>query len=181
MRLNRLSFPGKLKASLVAILDIDGELNRLDVRSCFRAFALANDFKSMAEEQFFIQSRNPDHYVLQALAKNDTKVFYQEDMRIRQELKLIPFIHQVAIQLRGKEGKIVEKTAQDLFDHLSQGLPPEIQINAPIVEPIAKKRDLLRMNILLQGPKVIDMISLVKKTMIQVKRKSAVIVTLNVD
>ena len=163
------------------MLDIDAELNRLDMRSCFRAWSLAMHFQTLAKQQFFIQTRQRDHYVIQALANAEPQIFYKEDMKIRKELEFSPFGHQVLVALRSKVQKTVQKMSEDLFEQFSKQKLNEIKIHQPTVEVIGKKRDQYRMNILLQGPEVIAMITFIKQAMTKIKRSSKVIITINVD
>ncbi len=176
-----LRFKMFMKAKFVALLDIDSELNRLDARSCFRAFALAQDFRNMAQEQFLIQTRNPHHYVIDSLMKGNPELFYLEDMKVRHEFGFSPFGHQVLIQMRHKTQAAVEKKAQELFIVLKEGMSPEMQVHAPAIEATTKKRDLFRVNILLQGKDVAGMITFIKEAFKKLKRSPQVITTFNVD
>lgn len=176
-----LRFKDRIKGQLVALLDIDGELNRLDVRSCYRAFALAQDVRHLAQDQYLIQSRNPEHYVIQALVKDNKDLFYREDMRIRKELEVSPFGHQVVMQFRHKNQKLVETAVGKFYQALSDKIPQGIEVHEPAVEGVFKKRDFYRMNILLQGKDVAAMIIFIKNTMKSLKRLGKVIITFNVD
>ena len=176
-----LRFKDRIRGNLVAFLDIDGELNRLDVRSCYRAFAMAQEVRNLAQEQYFIQSLNPDHYVIQALVKDNKEIFYREDMRIRKELEVCPFGHQVSIQIRHKNQKLVETTAEKFYQVLSDKTSLGIQVHEPVVEGTFKKRDFYRMNILLQGREVAAMIAFIKKALQDLKRLGKIIIIFNVD
>ncbi len=199
-----LRFKHQTRAGLVALLDIDGELNRLQMRSCFRAWSLARYFRTMAQNRFLIQTRHPDHYVIKSLTANDDGFFYAEDMRIRQELGLSPFGHQIAIYVRSVQEKLAQKTAQEFYQALKAQLsfpnasignlenaisgPPiktfggdNLHIHAPVPEVIAKKGRQYRLNILLQGPDVIGMITFIKQARTKIKPSGKVFVTLNVD
>ena len=176
-----LRFKYRTKVELVVLLDIDGEFNRLDMRSCFRAFSLAGHLRGMAQGQFLIQTRQPNHYVVKSLTNDDAAVFYREDMLIRRELALCPFGHQVMIHLRSLRQKLGQQAAQELYQALTREKSKDVQVHAPAAEAVAKKRDQYRLNILVQGVDVIGMIAFIKKAMTQVKRRSQVIVTLNVD
>ncbi|MBI3601336.1 MAG: primosomal protein N' [Candidatus Omnitrophica bacterium] len=178
-----LRFKYQIQAALVVLLDIDEELNRLDIRSCFRAFSLAGHLRGMAQGQFLIQTRHPNHYVIKSFSEDDADIFYREDMRIRRELALCPFGHQVMIHLRSLQQKLGQQAAQELYQALNSLSSPNVsmKIHAPVAEAVAKKRDQYRLNILVQGEDVIDMIAFIKKAMRQTKRRSKVIVVLNVD
>jgi primosomal protein N' (replication factor Y) len=176
-----LRFKNQIRASMVAFLDIDSELNRLDMRSCFRAWSMVEHLRGMARDQLLVQSRQVDHYVLKALAEDRRDVFYQNDIKIRRELGFSPFAHQISIHLRGKEQKAVEKIAQELYQAVTKIKNQDVQVHAPSTDVIVNKRGQYRLNILLQGPEVVAMISLIKQALASVKRRNKVIVSINVD
>ena len=135
----------------------------------------------MAKTQLLVQTRHPDHYVMKSIASNEVDAFYKDDMEIRRELKVSPFGHQVAVQLRSVQQKLVEKKANELYKSLTEQKVKGIQIHAPMQEVVVRKRGQYRLNILLQGEDVIAMIAFIKAAMAQLKRSSKVIITMNVD
>ena len=184
-----LRFERQLQAGLVALLDIDGEFNRLDMRSCFRTWSLAWHLRSMAKAKFLIQTRQRDHYVIQSLMQDDADIFYHQDMSIRRELGLCPFGHQIAIELRSGAQKPVVQKAQKIYEALAQRklsgelVEPskDVLVHPPIEKTVTQKRVQYRLNILMQGQDVVAMIALIKETLAQTKRAGKVIITLNVD
>ncbi|MEI7999261.1 MAG: primosomal protein N' [Candidatus Omnitrophota bacterium] len=176
-----LRFKYHTKVDLVAILDIDGEINRLDMHSCFRAWSLVGQLRPICQEQLLIQTRQRDHYVIESLVKDQGDIFYREDMLIRKELNLPPFSHQVVINFRGLQQDKTQEAAQKLYQFLMEIKTNEVQVHSPETEAISKKRDQHRLNILVQGADVVGMISLIKSSFIKLKRTGKVIVTFNVD
>ncbi|MBF0489132.1 MAG: hypothetical protein HQL15_00755 [Candidatus Omnitrophica bacterium] len=176
-----LRFKNQLKAELVAFLDIDSELNRMDMRSCFRAFSMVQHLRVMAQKQVLIQSRQMDHYVIRSLREDNRAIFYQEDMKIRRELGFSPFAHQVGIYFRGADPTEVEKAAQGVYQKLAQNKSSDEQIHAPSTEGVVNKRGQYRLNILLQGADVVAMIAFIKQVLKSIKRQAKVIITFNVD
>jgi len=171
-----LRYKHQWRVNTIILIDLDSQLNRMDLRSSFRAWSLAQHLRSMAKTKVFIQTRNRDHYVIKALAGNDPNLFYDEDMSIRQELKLAPFGHEVSIGLRSKIQTIVQNMAQELYDRLKN-----VAASPPSEDTISKKRDQYRFNILMRGEDVVGMIATIKAALTKIKRKSQVIVTINVD
>ena len=45
----------------------------------------------MTIERVFIQTRNINHYVIESLKANDSKGFYDEELRMRKEFGFCPF------------------------------------------------------------------------------------------
>ena len=95
-----LRFQGTWQVHMAAFIDFDAELNRLDMRSSCHAFSLARHISDMTLERVFIQTRDINHYVVKSLKANDSKGFYDEELRMRKEFGFSPFKHWVKITLR---------------------------------------------------------------------------------
>ncbi len=176
-----LRFQGMLKVPLAAFIDFDAELNRLDMRSAFNAFSLALHISSMAPEGVFIQTRNSNHYVLQSLSRGKTQDFYDEELKLRKELGFSPFKHWVRISWRGKSEKSTRQYALQVYNVLSQSAPADYTITPPLADAVGRKRDQFRFNVMVQADHVPQAVAFIKSTLAQIKRRSRVIVTLNVD
>jgi primosomal protein N' (replication factor Y) len=177
-----LRFQGTLKAHCAAFIDFDAELNRLDMRSAFNAFSLALHISSMALEDVFIQTRNSGHYVLQSLSRGDPQDFYDEELRLRKELGFSPFKHWVKISLRGKAEKSTHQAAEEVYNELIK-YPTEKRciITPPLADAVGRKRDQFRYNVMVQADQAAQAVVLIKTTLARLKRRSRVIVTMNVD
>ena len=171
-----LRFKYQWKVNTIILIDFDSQLNRMDRHSSFRSWSLTQHFRSMAKKQLFIQTRDISHYVIKALVQDDGKFFYNEEMNIRKELELSPFGHEVAVCLRSKNQVAAQQMAQEFYELLKNKVE-----HLPSTDMVSKKRDQYRFNILVRGEDVIDMIAKIKTALGKLKRRSNVIVTLNVD
>jgi primosomal protein N' (replication factor Y) len=176
-----LRFQGILKAHLAAFIDFDAELNRLDMRSAFNAFSLALHISSMVLEEVFIQTRNSSHYVLQSLSRGKLKDFYDEELKLRKEFGFSPFKHWIKISWRGKSEKTTQEYAQQVYNVLHKSVPENYTLTPPLADAVGRKRDQFRVNVMVQADQVAPAVAFIKSTLAQTKRRSRVIVTMNVD
>jgi|GEM_PF-1102505 len=195
-----LRFQGILKVHLAAFIDFDAELNRLDMRSAFNAFSLALHVSSMALEGVFIQTRNSNHYVLQSLSRSPfrhsresgnliqgkTQDFYDEELKLRKEFGFSPFKHWVKISWRGKSEKSTHQAAQQGYNELNKSVVETTRwvvstITPPLADVVGRKRDQFRFNVMVQANGVVPAVAFIKSAIAKIKRRSRVILTLNID
>ncbi len=176
-----LRFSDQLQCALVACVDFDSELNRMDMRSSLKAFSLARRVKAMASKQFFVQSRNLDHYVIKSLVRDDAQGFYDQELALRKEMGFAPFKHWVEIMCRSRIEKSAQEFAQLVYNELIASKGKAYVVAKPAPDAIFKKRDQFRFNVMVQGDAVIPTMDVVKAALAKVKRSGRVIVTLNVD
>jgi primosomal protein N' (replication factor Y) len=176
-----LRFQGRWQASVVAFIDFDAELNRLDMRSAFKAFSLGLHISSMALETVFIQTRNRDHYVLRSLASGKAEIFYDEELKLRKECGFTPFKHWVKMTWRGKLEKSTRQAALDVYNALSQSLPEKYALTPPLADAVGRKRGQFRFNLMMQTNEIPQAMAFIKSTLTKIKRPSRVIMTFDVD
>ena len=56
-----------------------------------------------------IQSYHPDHYSIQAAAKQDYEAFYQEEMAYRMLMDYPPAAHMLSVLASGEDEKLLEQ------------------------------------------------------------------------
>ncbi len=176
-----LRFKDHLKPQTTALVDFDGELNRLDMRSSYRAWRLAVQLRAMTQKELIVQTRNSAHHVVKALALDKAALFYDEEMRLRKELGFSPFAHWATVTGRGKQEKAVFNFIQDLYNILKGTPVAGVQIFSPEPGVPAKMRDQYRFRIMVQGPQAHGLVALVKSGLAKLKRPSRLIVTIEVD
>ena len=176
-----LRFKDCLKPQVIALVDLDSELNRLDMRSSYRCWRLALHLRAMAQKTLIVQTRNSDHHVVRALAADDLKLFYDGEIRLRKELGFSPFAHWAVVTARGRQEKSVLKFSGDVYNVLSGLAVPGV--NVLPVEPgmPAKMRDQYRFRVLLQGPRPQDLVAVIRQGLAMIKRSGRLIVTIEID
>jgi len=171
----------EIKAQLIAILQFDTALSHGDFRSGERAFSLLMRLRRMAEECLLVQTRMRDNECLKAASKMNFDQFYQEELKLRRELKFPPYQHFIAIELRAPKEDSVLQQSQELFRQLSGETFKKIEVLDAHANPIPKLRDTYRYTIMLRSRSVKPALSVIKKVLKNFKRKSGLIITINVD
>lgn len=171
----------QMKVSLIAALEIDAELNRLDFRSAQRTFTLLMHLRQSAGQRLLVQTFQMSNYCLKAAVKPDLAKFYREELKYRRELQLPPFHHLIEVACRGQKEEAVAAQAAALFQYLKEKLPGSVELMDPQLSAPGKMRGRTRMVVVLKGKSVKPMVRQIKSALKAVKRQKSVIVTINVD
>ena len=105
---------------LVGVLSIDNSLNRIDLRSSEKTFALLMGLVRLTEKKLVIETSLARHHCFQALLKRDVSLFYDEELRQRRQLRFPPYRHLVLVKLRGTKAEKVQKASYSLFEKLNR-------------------------------------------------------------
>jgi len=105
---------------LIGILSIDNSLNRIDFRSTEKAFGLLVGLLARTDKKIVIQTSLSKHYSLQAIENKDINMFYDEELKLRKQLKFPPYRHLCLVKLRGKKENSVKEASNALFDRLTK-------------------------------------------------------------
>jgi primosomal protein N' (replication factor Y) len=105
----RLFGPGALGAA--GFVSPDQLLGLPDFRAAERAFALlwAAAERVRPDGQLVVQSQNPEHYAVAAVAKQDLAPFYEAELRFRQELGYPPFRRLAVVTARAADAAATEQ------------------------------------------------------------------------
>lgn len=74
----------------VAVLSVDQMMAHADFRDIEKTFAKLMKLGSLAKKELILQTRNPDHYIFDFIARHDTQGFYKQELAQRRELQLPP-------------------------------------------------------------------------------------------
>jgi primosomal protein N' (replication factor Y) len=108
---------GPAALGLAAFIAPDQLLGLPDFRAAERTFALlwSAAERVRPEGELIVQSRNPSHYALEAVARQDLATFYRAELKFRAELGYPPFRRLAIIVLRPRGnldgGRFVERVA----------------------------------------------------------------------
>jgi primosomal protein N' len=119
--------------------------------------------------------------VIAALKSHNTKGFYDEELRMRKELGFCPFGHWVKITLRAKSEKSAQEAASGVYNQLSRSTPEHCSIMPPVADVITRRRDQFIFHVMVHAPQVVGNVAFIRSALGQIKRRSQVRVTLNVD
>lgn len=177
-----LKMQGKVFPSIVGVVQADSELNRFDFRSGERTFSLLVHLRNLAKEKLIIQTSLPDNYCFQAVAKMDFKKFYSKELKTRREIKLPPFSHLVSVMFRAVKADTLAEQAQCFYQSLNDhNKSKQIEILDPQPDVVPKLRDKYRYTILVKGKSVGLIMLLIRKTLKNFRKKSGMIIAVNVD
>lgn len=103
---------------LIGILGIDNSLNRIELRASEKVFSLLSGLVSLTQKRLVIQTAIQDHVVFSALLKNDSCLFFEEELKQRKLLKFPPYKHLANVKLRAKNAERVKEKSLVLFNQL---------------------------------------------------------------
>jgi primosomal protein N' (replication factor Y) len=103
---------------IVGVLGIDNSLNRIDLRSGEKTFALLMGLLGLTRHRLVIQTSLATNNCFQALVKKDIGMFYKEELRQRKQLGFPPYKHIVLVKLRAKSEDRVNQAGLSLFERL---------------------------------------------------------------
>ena len=136
--------------TLVGAIAADLSLYTSDYRAGERTFQLLTQAAGRAGRgnkggNVIIQTYNPEHYSIQAAAKQDYESFYQEEMAFRSLMKYPPACRLLTIQLSSKSEEELNRAAKRLAQWAEMVEKPEnIQITGPVEASVYKVNDIYR-------------------------------------
>lgn len=136
--------------TLVGAIAADLSLYTSDYRAGERTFQLLTQAAGRAGRgnkggNVIIQTYNPEHYSIQAAAKQDYESFYQEEMAFRSLMKYPPACRLLTIQLSSKSEEELNQAAKRLAEWAEAEEKPEnIQITGPVEASVYKVNDIYR-------------------------------------
>ncbi len=105
---------------LIGVLSIDNSLNRIDLRSAEKTFALLSGLLKLTDKKIIIQTSLLAHHCFQALVKNNLNVFYEEELKQREQASFPPFRHLIKVLLRARKEEKVKEAGNFLFSKLKE-------------------------------------------------------------
>ncbi|MCX5706036.1 MAG: primosomal protein N' [Candidatus Omnitrophica bacterium] len=170
-----------LRFDLTGILAIDNSLNRIDLRSTEKTFAIMAGLLSITDKKFVIQTTSPLYSCFQALYKKDITSFYDEELKQRHELRFPPFKHFVLVKVRSPKEEKAAESAKALFDKLSAGKQSKgIKVVSVTPAQPAKLRGNYCWQILLSADDPVKVTKFLKLRLKNFKH-SGIIITVDVD
>jgi primosomal protein N' (replication factor Y) len=174
-------FPG---LTLVGVVDADLGLSSWDLRAGERTHQLLNQVAGRAGRadragRVYLQTHDPRHPVLQALAQSDTAAFLDHEADGRRALGMPPFGRLIALILSGTNENAVLKAGHDL----AKAAPslPGVDIFGPAPAFMALLRGRHRHRFLIKGPRNQRLQPVVRTWLDAVKVPSSVRIQVDVD
>ena len=133
--------------TLVGILAADLSLYADDYKAGERTFQLLTQAAGRAgrgEKQgnVIIQTYDPEHYCIQASAKQDYQAFYEEEMSYRMLADYPPAVFMISVHGSGKDEEHLQK-AMEYLVKVTERMPEKkaVKIFGPVSESIGKIQD----------------------------------------
>jgi len=116
--------PTPLTAPLIALPQADLGLHIPDFRSAERTYHLLSSAVALAQGdqqpgQVILQTRMPEHHVLQAIAQNDPPLFYDQELELREALGYPPATHAILLVVTGEQASRVQRVVDFLGQQLT--------------------------------------------------------------
>lgn len=167
------NFPG---LTLVGVIDADVGLANGDPRAAERTFQLMQQVTGRAGRgdrpgRAFIQTTQPDHPVLRAIASGDVARFYAEEIRVREEAGLPPFGKLAALIISSPDRMEAENYARALA-RLAQA-PGNVIVLGPAEAPLALIRGRYRFRLLIRADRTIDLQAYLRDWLARAPKQSA--------
>ncbi len=159
-----LDFP---YVTLVGVINADTSLNIPDFRSSEYTYQLLDQVsgrsgRSHLEGKVIIQTYNPDHYAIEYVKNHDYIGFYQEEMKLRQQLKYSPYYYLTYIKIISPDYTNASKAATEIKKHLSRYLTNSI-ILGPSTCSVFRIKNNYRFGIIIKYKKEDNLYEVLKK------------------
>jgi primosomal protein N' (replication factor Y) (superfamily II helicase) len=167
--------------SLVVVLAIDYELNRVDFRASEKSFFLLSSLLRLSSRKMLIQTSLPHHYCFSALEQNKPELFYEAELAMRKQLDFPPVRHMGLVKVRGKKEEKVQSVSQNLFTTLQEkAVQTDISVISVNPGEHVKLRGNFYWQIVLHAGSAQKLASFLKSSLKKISH-SGIIVTVDID
>ena len=140
--------------TLVGVINADTSLNIPDFRSSETTFSLLSQVsgrsgRSEKEGKVYIQTYNPEHYAIKLAGNHDYLTFFQEEMKIRKQLKYPPYCFICNIRISGKDALYIFEESCKIKRSLDRNLV-NVNILGPSTSNLYKINNVFRYNIIIK-------------------------------
>ncbi|HEX9107024.1 MAG TPA: helicase-related protein, partial [Longimicrobiales bacterium] len=155
--------------TLVGAVLADVGLNLPDYRAGERTFQVLTQVAGRAGRSplggsVILQTFQPEHYVIQAAARQDFDAFYEQEIAYRRRLGYPPFTHLVRLEYRHARAEKAEEAAHDMAclvrEWLAAGERAATEMIGPVPCFFSRLHGQYRWQIVLRGP---DPVSLLRR------------------
>lgn len=145
--------------TLVGVVSADTGLNLPDFRAAERTFQLLTQVAGRAGRgllggRVILQTYQPEHYAIQAASSHDYERFYQQELKLRQELAYPPFQHLARLVYRHTSSTQAERGATRLATRLqasAQESGKKLNLIGPAPCFFGRVRGFYRWHLILRG------------------------------
>jgi primosomal protein N' (replication factor Y) len=148
------------EVTTVGVLSADALLNLPFYNSSEKTFQLITQVSGRAgrgnkKGKVFIQTYEPENYIINAAKNNDYEMFMKEELHLRKEFAFPPFINIINICVISKNEELAVKTANEKYNELQIKVKDMVKermvlLYRPIPHSIYKINDEYRINLFLK-------------------------------
>jgi primosomal protein N' (replication factor Y) len=156
------------KLNLVGVVDADLGLSNGDPRAAERTFQLLHQVIGRAGREAgrgtgYLQTHQPEHPVMRALAAGDREAFYSSEIALREQAQYPPFGRLAALVVSGDD----KHAAQAHARRLAQAAPRSdaARVLGPAEAPLALIRGRYRFRLLVKSPRAFDLSAYLREWM----------------
>ena len=170
--------------TLVGVVDADLGLSGGDLRACERTYQLLHQVSGRAGREqrpgrVLLQTFNPDHPVMAALAGQDRDGFVDAEKAEREARLMPPFGRLGAIIISGTDALQVERVAKNLAR--TAPLHPDVTVLGPVPAPLAQLRGRHRWRLLIKATKTVPLQQMLGSWVGGIKPMGNVRITVDID
>ena len=156
--------------TLVGVIAADTNLNIDDYRASERTFQILTQVAGRAgreknEGNVIIQTYNPDNFSIEFSKKQDYKLFYNIESKLRKQLKYPPFCDIILLGFSSENENDIKKVCLEVHKYLKDKIENEnipIILYKPVPAPIDKIKNKFRWRIIIKckfGENIINIIN----------------------
>lgn len=145
------------RVTLVGVMDADGGLFSADFRATERMAQLLMQVAGRAGRgerpgRVLIQTRHPEHPLLQTLVREGYDAFAQAALAERREAEFPPFSHQALLRAEANKPEPPLAFLQQLADWIGSLPGVQVELWGPVPAPMARRVGRFRAHLLIQAP-----------------------------
>ena len=150
------------RLNLVGVIDADLGLGNGDPRAAERTFQLLHQVIGRAGREAgrgrgFLQTHQPDHPVMRALASGDREAFYSTEIAARERAIYPPFGRLASIIVSSDERAAAEGFARQMAACAPLSDQEPVQVLGPAEAPLSLVRGRYRYRLLVKSPRAFDL------------------------
>ena len=156
--------------TLVGVIAADTNLNLDDYRASEKTFQILTQVAGRAgrekdEGRVIIQTYNPDNFSIEFSKKQDYKLFYELESKLRKQLKYPPFCDIIMLGFSSENENDIKRVSGEVHKFLKQKIENEnipIVLYKPVPAPIDKIKNKHRWRIIIKckfGDNIIDVLN----------------------
>ncbi len=170
--------------TLVGVIDADLGLGGGDLRAAERTYQLLHQVSGRAGRaeragRVLLQSFQPEHPVIQALASGDRDAFLAAEAEERRDGLLPPFGRLAALVISGEDAEEVDAAARQLGRSAPRS--DEIEVLGPAPAPLALLRGRHRRRLLIKAPRSVTLQTLLRQWLAATPLPTSVRVQVDID